>query len=79
MALSDEWWHRWWKEDWSWEGLAKKPWKGWVVLPDGTLVADEDFKLLGNAGWEKRFEPGTRLASLQDYWRRSMGGRADRS
>ncbi|MEM9938165.1 MAG: hypothetical protein AAF768_04920 [Pseudomonadota bacterium] len=71
MALSNEWWDRWWKEDWSWEGLAKKHWRGWVVLPDGTLVADAEYDGSANKGWDGRFEVGARLACLQDYWRRA--------
>ena len=58
MAISQEWWDRWWDEDYSWDGLAKKDWDGWVVPEDGVPVPAEE----GVEG---------RQATLQDYWRRA--------
>ncbi len=66
MAISQEWWDRWWDEDYSWDGLAKKEWAGWVVPDDGEPVPAED----GVEG---------RQATLQDYWRRAgLAGDVDR-
>ncbi len=58
MAISQEWWDRWWDQDFSWDGLAKKNWDGWVVPEDGVPVPRGD----GVEG---------RQATLQDYWRRA--------
>ena len=73
MAISQEWWDKWWEQDFSWEGLAKKRWEGWVVMDDGRVLPMEDApgKLRkdrwGNLRLPKGF-PG-RQATLQDYWR----------
>lgn len=56
-AASDRWWETWWRADYSWEGLAKHPWRGWSVTAAGKPVLR--FKAPKNA---------TR-ASLQDFWR----------
>lgn len=55
------WWNRWWKEDYSWEGLKKhKPWLGWKRHPDESV---REFKPAESA-------PGNwKDATLQDYWR----------
>nr|WP_321440209.1 pentapeptide repeat-containing protein [uncultured Hyphomonas sp.] len=58
MAISQEWWDDWWEQDYSWDGLAKKRWWGWVVPEDGVPVPEAD----GVEG---------RQATLQDYWRRA--------
>ena len=58
MTISQEWWDRWWEEDYSWDGLAEKDWRGWVVPDDGVPVPRE-------AGVKGR------QATLQDYWRRA--------
>ena len=39
MADLTDWWEKWWAEDFTWEGLAKKRWKGWMVL-DGEPQPD---------------------------------------
>ena len=31
-------WARWREADFTWDGLAKKPWRGWVVNGSGYLV-----------------------------------------
>ena len=55
-----KWWAEWWAEDFSWEGLAGKPWRGWFAPPEGEPL---EVKERGDApdGWRK--------ATLQDYWR----------
>lgn len=54
-----EWWERWFKKDYSWVGLKKKPWQGWVVVDEACCMPKED-----------ALEGATvREASLQDYWR----------
>ncbi|RIJ20369.1 hypothetical protein D1224_14680 [Henriciella barbarensis] len=70
-GISQEWWDRWWKEDWSWEGLAKKPWEGWVVpKPGAEPVPDEEYdRRTGHPDAITRFGPEARKATLQDYWR----------
>lgn len=64
-AREAAWWARWWAEDFSWEGLGKRPWVGvpthrwigWSVTPEGQCV-------------ETQSAPdGSRPASLQDYFR----------
>lgn len=51
-----EWWAAWRKEDYSWDGLQRKPLHGWRVA-DGVLV-------------EAHAAPaGATRATLQDYWR----------
>lgn len=63
-----QWWKDWQAEDYSWDGLAHKPWAGWCVLPDGRVVEDP-------SSWpeeDDRHAPrphGARPATLQDYWR----------
>ena len=73
MAISQEWWDKWWEEDFSWECLADKTWEGWVVMDDGRVLPMEDVP--GNLGKDHRRNlrlprgyPG-RQATLQDYWR----------
>ena len=67
MAISDEWWNAWWKADYSWEGLAQKPWQGWYV--DKAWVEGEPFVPVPA---DERVEGvDYRVATLQDYWRRA--------
>ncbi|WP_018147611.1 pentapeptide repeat-containing protein [Henriciella marina] len=70
-GISQEWWDRWWAKDWSWEGLAKKPWRGWVVPePGAEPEADDEYDWPGeHPNLAQRFGPEARPASLQDYWR----------
>lgn len=86
MALSDEWWNRWWKEDWSWEGLADEWWDRW-------WKQDWSWEGLADKPWEgwyvqKSWRAGEPInpvpkdervggvdyieAKLQHYWTRSM-------
>jgi DNA polymerase-3 subunit epsilon len=58
-------WHSWWASDFSWEGLKKKAWKGWIVLPDLSVV-------MAPAGFDV-IPTGARPATLQDYWREEEG------
>ena len=60
-----EWWGAWWAGDFSWEGLAKKSWDGWLVLSDGSLAEAPPG---GTA-----LPEDTRPATLQDYWREQEG------
>ena len=73
MAISQDWWDKWWEEDFSWDGLANKSWDGWVVMDHGRVLPIED----APGEWERdRYGnlelpddyPG-RQATLQDYWR----------
>jgi hypothetical protein len=56
-----EWWDAWWEEDFSWDGLAKKSWDGWLVLPDGSFAEEQT--------GDTPPPDGARAATLQDYWR----------
>ena len=54
-----EWWANWFEQDFSWEGLKKRPWRGWVVVDDARCMPEGDVP-----------EGATiREATLQDYWR----------
>ena len=73
MAISQEWWDKWWEEDFSWKGLAKKRWEGWVVMDDGRVLPMEDAPGELRKGLRRNLKlphgfPG-RQATLQDYWR----------
>ncbi|MFS2318861.1 pentapeptide repeat-containing protein [Maricaulis sp. D1M11] len=65
--LDQEWWDKWWAQDFSWAGLAAlnkgghpiHPWQGWSITPDGQVMEREDPAL----------PEGSRDATLQDYWR----------
>lgn len=59
MALRslEEWFGNWQENDFSWEGLSKKPWLGWWVRSDGDIVT-----------LEKADPTVDREATLQDYW-----------
>lgn len=67
-----QWWKEWWAEDYSWDGLAQKPWAGWCVLPDGQVAEDPSSWPEGHA--EHGPQPdGARPETLQDYWRDQEG------
>lgn len=55
----DLWWAKWRREDYSWDGLAKKSWQGWSVVKDTEEIVETDS--LGRRE--------ARDATLQDYWR----------
>lgn len=63
-----QWWKDWWEEDYSWEGLAQKPWQGWCVLPDGQVVEDPSSWPIGSPNHGSQ-PLNARSATLQDYWR----------
>ena len=73
MAISQEWWDKWWAADFSWDGLADKTWEGWVVMDDGRVLPMEDAPgdleedFIGHLELPDDF-PG-RQATQQDYWR----------
>jgi hypothetical protein len=61
MAISKAWWDDWWASDYSWEGLARKSWRGWVRPAAGGPCVE---KSTGVAGED---------ATLQDYFRDRLG------
>lgn len=68
--LEAEWWERWHAEDFTWEGLAKKPLEGWIV--HGNVLRQAVFgEIYGKKTIElPMLDRGTgRPANLQDYWR----------
>lgn len=69
MFNENEWWDRWWRNDWSWEGLAKIYWPGFLVLPTQEIVFHENAITEGQWEWVRHTPKGTRKATLQDYWR----------
>ncbi len=63
-----QWWEKWWEEDYSWDGLAKKDWLGWCVNQNGDI--EEDHHFAHEAVPPRELLPrGLRRATLQDYWR----------
>ncbi|MFN3857627.1 MAG: pentapeptide repeat-containing protein [Caulobacter sp.] len=62
MAISDEWWRGWWEADYSWDGLARQKWDGWVRPADGGPCRRKEDGVEG--------EPAT----LQDHFRDWLGG-----
>lgn len=66
--LEAEWWQGWWLEDYTWEGLAKKPLQGWVVA-DGFLREAENGQIYGQPTPDAPAPVEGQSASLQDYWR----------
>jgi uncharacterized protein YjbI with pentapeptide repeats len=68
MAISQDWWDRWWEQDWSWEGLAKRRWYGWVVPVD--VSGEDDGEPLLKSEVDEVYE--YRPATLQDYWKRAQ-------
>ncbi|KAF0177360.1 MAG: hypothetical protein FD124_426 [Alphaproteobacteria bacterium] len=65
-----EWWAAWRKEDFSWDGLADKPWEGWTVTADGFAVQTDTGRRYGapkQHGGAVKAEG--RATTLQDYWR----------
>ncbi|MEZ5945311.1 MAG: pentapeptide repeat-containing protein [Hyphomonas sp.] len=66
------WWKAWREEDFSWEGLARKHWHGWVIVSrdDGeyAVVADTG-RVYGGLEPEVPARAEGRKATVQDYWR----------
>lgn len=62
------WWDAWWDEDYSWEGLAKKPLQGWVVA-DGFLREAKSGRIYGQAAPETPEAVQGIKANHRDYWR----------
>jgi hypothetical protein len=70
------WWDAWWKEDFTWAGLAKKAWPGWSVVDiDGVAFAaeTESGKVYSAPEGEGAKRTRVRWANLQDYWRADVG------
>lgn len=63
-----QWWADWWAEDYTWEGLTRKPLQGWVVA-DGHLREKDTGRLYGQSPLEFPAAVDGRLANLQHYWR----------
>ncbi len=55
-----DWWAAWFEADYSWEGLAKRRWEGWVVDVEAQACVPANDAPDGAK---------TRQATLQDYWR----------
>lgn len=55
---AEEWWLKWWDEDFTWEGLRRKRWQGWKIDPENQSLVH-----LQGAPEEWKY------ATLQDYWR----------
>ena len=64
-----QWWDAWWEEDYSWEGLAKKLWHGWCVLPGDDIITQDPSSWPEGDPRRKLRPAGARPATLQDYWR----------
>jgi hypothetical protein len=62
-------WDRWRKEDFTWAGLAKKPWRGWVVCGDGLVREAETGAIYGQPAPSETAPAVGREANLQDFWR----------
>jgi hypothetical protein len=69
MASLEEWWAAWWEDDWSWEGLSKKTWEGWITLEDNSTSSPDPLYLKDGPSILERFGDRARTANLQDYWR----------
>ena len=75
MSKIERWWERWWAEDYSWEGLLDKPWKGWGFI-NGELVPDPRFSPNEHSDFLEAvrcFKP----ANLQDYWKQFYPSESD--
>ncbi len=81
-----QWWKDWFEADYSWDGLADRPWQGWVVVEDKTAYKqyikahglpkgcpNTDCQVVP-ADYEGLPEGTiTHPANLQDYWRDQEG------
>lgn len=63
-----DWWAKWWKADFTWDGLAKKPLQGWVVT-QGILREEYSGCVYGNPASDSSGPVKGQKATLQDYWR----------
>ena len=75
------WWDAWYTADYSWEGLAKKPWAGFSVTESGHVVVNDGPLMFNgdNVPWSG--EGGSQIkrpATVQDYWRLDPGSSAIR-
>ena len=62
-------WARWREADFTWDGLAKKPWRGWVVNRHGFLVEGDTGRRYGADDDDPIFTTQGQAATLQDHWR----------
>jgi hypothetical protein len=62
-------WERWHEADYTWEGLKKRTWQGWVVCDDGLVREAESGAVYGQKVPETASPASGRAATLQDYWR----------
>lgn len=67
--ICEDWWSKWRQADYSWEGLLKHQWQGWVIQANGVVAESKTGRVYGQA-LLKEVNPATgRDANLQDYWR----------
>ncbi len=66
--LEAEWWAWWWDADFTWDGLAKRNLKGWVVA-DGSLREADSGRIYGQPAPDAPAPVEGNQATLQDYWR----------
>lgn len=59
-------WAKWFAKDFSWDALAQREWKGWLLLDDGTLAQAASFS-------NDEIPKSSKSATIRDYWRRGPG------
>lgn len=62
-------WQNWRDEDFTWEGLKKKTWLGWVVCGDGLVREKTSGAIYGQSLPTAAAPEQGRKANLQDFWR----------
>ncbi len=65
------WWDAWYAEDYSWEGLAKKPWEGFSVTNSGHVVVNDSNMMYNNQAVPWTGHAGNEIkrpATIQDFW-----------
>lgn len=70
-SAEHDWWSKWRDQDYTWEGLAKKGWSGWLVNSDGIVVDPLTGKRYGQPAADLSIATVSNgvEATLQDYWR----------
>lgn len=62
-------WQNWRDEDFTWEGLKKKTWLGWVICGDGLVREEASGAIYGQPIPAVAVPTQGRPANLQDFWR----------
>lgn len=62
-------WAAWRDADFTWEGLKKRPWQGWVVCADGLVREEASGAVYGQPIPKTAVPAQGRKANLQDFWR----------